>query len=1619
MTESEAARGEERQDLRSTPVTFEPAVAQPAPRSAESVGSRIVAWWAANGAATVVLAGILVFALALRVQDVNWDHGQHLHPDERFLMMVTQDLEGPSSVGQYFNSHESPLNPYRERGSFVYGTLPLFLNKGVASWLTPDAEGNMHFGAERVHWGLRTFFGADTRAEGGGYIFDAGYNSQLVGRVLSALFDVATVLLVFELGRVLWNRRVGLLAAGLLAATALHIQYSHFFGSEAFLTFFVVATIYFSVRIWKYGGWPNYALAGIAYGLAIATKLNSIPVLMVPGLAVIMRMWPEIGSLWVWGFGKAPPWQRDRAPTDDRIGWSGLLLPAAGGIMILVLAGVTFRIAQPYAFESTGFFDVFAWNLVLREHVFSVGALTSLEFLKPMHYFSFSQEYRNDIGGLLNQQSGTDFPPNMQWIERTPILFPLSNMVVWGLGLPLALAVGGGMALAAVRIVRKRDFTPFLPLIWTVVLFLFIARGFNPTMRYFLPIYPTMALLAAFGLIALWNYAGTDAARDLFSRRLSGARGYVTPALRAVAVLAVVGTVLWALAFTGIYRQDISRVQASHWIADNVEHGSVLTSNEWDDGLPLSIPGVSPGNYEHIRLKPYVIDSSEKVHEFVDGLARADYVIESSNRVYDSVTRVPARYPAMTAYYEHMFAETLGFEIVAEFTNYPRLLGIEIPDQRAEEAFHVYDHPKVTIWKKTDDFSRERALEVLNPAKADTAIQVPPGEAAQNALLFRPEVQERQREGGTWSEIFDPGSVFNRYPFLSWLLAMQVAALALVPLAIVAFRALPDRGYLLTKPLGVLGLAYLAYVPAAFFGVAYTRGLIAAALLAMVLAGVALAYAWRTELLAFVRERWRMIAFCESLFVLAFSGAYWVRLQNPDLWHPVQGGEKPMDFAYLNGVIRTTDMTQGPIDPWYSGGYLNYYYYGQFISATWTKMLGIVPEVAYNLIVPMFFALAAAATFSLAYNLAEATRRMLRRRPGGGPPLGVRGPYLAGLGAVFLVLLSGNLRALDYLHQSFARISPWDSGIPVVGWLVTFAGGFKEIAFGDASLKAVSHGYDWWNPSRALGVQEPTDVPPITEFPFWTFLFADLHAHLMSIPFAMTAVAIGLALVLNFSRLNPVTLTSARQRELTSWGLVVVLALIVGSLRWINSWDYPPFLLMGVAAIFVAERAKEGRFSPRMLLMGALKSAVMGVLTFAFFLPFVSNYDMYYTGFSQSTQTSALRDYFSHFGVMLILMAGFVLVMLARALARTNGFRALFYGRERRRTAFDMLPVVLALVLAGGAIVWAGTMQRWGVTALAFVSLVALAIVAYRELRNPSPTAPVLLFVIAMAGLGFGLSGGVELITLDGDIGRMNTVFKFYLHVWMLWGVVAAFGLWYVFGVMRPQEAFFRRSGELRGGAVRVARYAFAAAAVAVLVIALVYPAFGTRARIHDRFDPSLGATNDGLAYMEGTVYRNAEPGSGEGGDHDLTHTRDAINWVRQHIEGTPAIIEGVAPRYRSMSSRISIHTGLPAVATWEWHQLQQRPRFGHTVTQRHQDVDAFYGSTDVGFARDVIQKYDVEWVIVGDVERNHYPADGIAKFEDGLGGMLELAYENPSFWIFHVIPADELRTLATAESGR
>jgi hypothetical protein len=147
-------------------------------------------------------------------------------------------------------------------------------------------------------------------------------------------------------------------------------------------------------------------------------------------------------------------------------------------------------------------------------------------------------------------------------------------------------------------------------------------------------------------------------------------------------------------------------VDASKWIHDTIPERKTLAVEHWDDGLPL----YGAERYRILTLPLYEPDTDQKWQGIYETLKQTDYIILASNRLYTPLQKLtdcdnlpPGKcYVRTTAYYQRLFNGSLGFQKVAEFTNYPTIpfFNIAIEDQSADESFTVYDHPKIMIFKK-------------------------------------------------------------------------------------------------------------------------------------------------------------------------------------------------------------------------------------------------------------------------------------------------------------------------------------------------------------------------------------------------------------------------------------------------------------------------------------------------------------------------------------------------------------------------------------------------------------------------------------------------------------------------------------------------------------------------------------------------------------------------------------------------------------------------------------------------------------------------------------------------------------------------------------------------------
>ncbi len=392
-------------------------------------------------------------------------------------------------------------------------------------------------------------------------------------------------------------------------------------------------------------------------------------------------------------------------------------------------------------------------------------------------------------------------------------------------------------------------------------------------------------------------------------------------------------------------------------------------------------------------------------------------------------------------------------------------------------------------------------------------------------------------------------------------------------------------------------------------------------------------------------------------------------------------------------------------------------------------------------------------------------------------------PYAAGLLGVFLVAIAGNLDGVGQMVERLSEVSSFGihTGLPVVDSVLNSAGGLWQVVFHGADLRD----FDFWRSSRML----PPTIS-ITEFPFFSFLFADLHAHMMAIAFQVLTIGICLTLVIRHR---------GEQDRWRDIGLVVLLGLVVGSLRWLNSWDYPPFLLLAIAAVLISERYLEGGVWAA-LQRGVLKSVLLVVLSFLFYEPFLANYRTPVAGITSSPEQTPVHQYLAHFGVFAAVIAVGLAVWAYRALraVRVTELAApkTYESRINRQTLVAMLFggslavtfMSLALATSGQPLV--------AVLLPVFVLVVCLAA---REIALQRPDGGIRLFVLSLVGLGLGLSMGVDIIILQGDIVRMNTVFKFYLHVWVLFALASSFLAWQlIFVYWRP--LFSARPQDVRCG---------------------------------------------------------------------------------------------------------------------------------------------------------------------------------------------------------------------------
>ncbi|HEX6268859.1 MAG TPA: DUF2298 domain-containing protein [Anaerolineales bacterium] len=1020
---------------------------------------------------------------------------------------------------------------------------------------------------------------------------------------------------------------------------------------------------------------------------------------------------------------------------------------------------------------------------------------------------------------------------------------------------------------------------------------------------------------------------------------------------------------------------------------------SIANETDYDYGLPFRLDGYDAfgGIYRgDLNLQVYWDDNTEKLERFVTTLDQTDYILIPTNHQYAQITRLPERYPLTTLYYRELigcppekdifwcyrvaqpgdFEGRLGFDLVAVFETYPTLGPIVINDQAAEEAFTFYDHPKALIFKKSADFDVAQVRSTLSSVDLTKVVRLTPPQFDDFSNLLLPADRlAQQRAGGTWSDLFDYDWIHNRYPILGliiWYLFIFILGLAVYPLTRLAMPGLADKGYPLSRGLGLVLFGYLAWM-AGSIEIPYTRLTIAIVFGLILLTGALLTYYQRAELHEEWKTRRNYFLLIEGLFLAFFLIDLLIRIGNPDLWHPARGGERPMDFSYFNAILKSTSFP--PYDPWFAGGYINYYYYGFVLVATPVKLLGIVPTIAYNFILPTLFAIVGICAFSIGWNLLAKDKE--EQTDNEFPAFRLPAASLiAGISASLLSVLLGNLGTIQLLYLKLQELGAagafsWDSTISTFQRLVWALQGFMLTLKGQSLPIGLG---DWyWNPSRVI---PPGGGNEITEFPLFTFLYSDLHAHMIAMPLALLALSWALSVVAGRGQWrNPIS---------AGLGLAVG-GLVIGALYPTNLSDTYTYLLIGLIALGYAiwryaQVDNKAGMSPnlrRVLLVGG---SALALVAFSIWLyqPYRAWYSQAYSALDPwNGPFTPLGSYLTHWTVFLFIVVSWMAWETREWMASTpvSSLQKLRPYRLLIEGALVLLVLVL-LVLAyrNISVGWIGlTIAAWAGVLL---------------LRPNMPDAK--RFVLFLIGTALLITVVVDIVVVRGDIGRANTIFKFYLQAWLLLAVSAGAA----FAWTLP--AFFKWLPSWR--------LFWQTAMILLISGAALFTVSGTAGKIRDRWIVEAPHTLDSMTFMNYADYDDF------GQRMDLSEDHRAIRWMQENVQGSPVIVEANCPEYR-WCTRFTIYTGLPGVVGWNFHQRQQRAFVSHWVEERVAEVGNFYNSVDIEFTRSFLETHDVRYIIVGQLERAAYTPEGIAKFERYNGTYWNSVYHDENTVIYEVVP--------------
>ena len=821
-----------------------------------------------------------------------------------------------------------------------------------------------------------------------------------------------------------------------------------------------------------------------------------------------------------------------------------------------------------------------------------------------------------------------------------------------------------------------------------------------------------------------------------------------------------------------------------------------------------------------------------------------------------------------------------------------------------------------------------------------------------------------------------------------WWLFTAVLGLGFMPLTGLVFRNFRDRGWIFSKSIGILISSMVFFWLNSMHVLKFVQTNLLIVTVILIALNIVMFFRLNMESV-FSDADYILIAVEEVLFLAVYLIWVWIIGFKPEAY----GTEKFMDYGFLTSMMRSLWMPFE--DMWYSGEPINYYYGGQYVTSWMIKLTGINVGVGYNVMRALIASFSFCAPFSLVWQL-------MRDR------FGRKG-----------------------------KEAPWVSAI-IAGWAVAFCGNFHYVIYGIIKplvYSARGDEYNYWFPDSTRYIGYDPDLPDKTihEYPAYSTVLGDLHAHYLDILFVVAVTAIAYAYA---QKVLASSKTSGKHERLTTQSLlieilaqpeIILIGFFTGIFRFTNFWDFPIYFVVCGSIVFFMNLWKYKDDLVRFAVVMAGQAAEAFVIGYIACLPFTMNFDQISSEIGLCTTHTVFYQFMVLWGLPIAVFSGFLIMIVLEQIERSKATRAVagpvgepgpvlgespseggegIARKDEIEAAGDISAASDKNPSAGGESillkdergqagenerrVWAGLptgpdrMLHEDVKA-ADVKAAKTAVrdktaepdrgakradrafsfltlrkndsgeEKKRELNSgpmieDSPDDDRVLFglhlpdlaviLIGLCALGLILMPEVIYVKdiYGGEHYRANTMFKLTYQAFILFGMMMGY-------VIERCYLRGRRAGRV---------FSIVALVLVVFTAGYIFKSinswFGNVLKSNDRI------STDASVFV----------------DESMSTDFDAISWLNNTVTGRPVVLEAPGDSYTDYQ-RVSVATGLPTVLGWYVHEWLWR-NDTDALNARVSDAQTIYTSTDEETVRQLIRKYDIKYIYIGQLERQKYP---------------------------------------------